>query len=99
MLRMHQSSYLIRETIQTIQKYCLNARNSRSKGVLIGLEVREFERRRAEWQVFPCCQKVILAKMDRDKVLTAQRRYVVIHLKRLVEALLMSIHNMYSCTH
>ena len=33
-----------------------------SKGVLIGLEVREFDRRRAEWQVFPRCKNVILAK-------------------------------------
>ena len=33
------------------------------KGVLIGLEVREFDRRRAEWQVFSRCKKkVILAK-------------------------------------
>ena len=57
-LKCIKTSYLIRD----YTKYCLNARNSRSKGVLIGLEVREFERRRAERQVFPRCQEVILAK-------------------------------------
>ena len=46
-----------------------------SKRVLIGLEVREFEKRRAEWQVFPRCKKVILAKKWSYKVLTRQRRY------------------------
>ena len=56
-----------------------------SKGVLIGLEVQGFDRRRAEWQVFPHCKKVVLAKngVTRFDSATTIYRLVLIEIIRV----------------
>ena len=57
-----------------------------SKGVLIGLEVREFDRRCAEWQVFSRCKKKSnFGKKWSYEVLTRQRRKYA-YLRRLMDS-------------
>ena len=49
------------------------------KRVLIGLEVQEYKRRRAEWQVISVLQKSHFGKNWRYEVLTQQRLYALNH--------------------